>query len=190
MKNSLFLIASVGILGLAATFYKYDTSANAAPSKYEAPAGEGIAKHADLVVHEWGTFTSIAGKNGVALDWRPLNGPSDLPKFVHSQTSGNGFRGTYGTSGKGDMARIRMETPVIYLYTKKPMDVNVRVKFPQGKVTEWYPQASVVNKAYGRNTTGMFDSGQNASGINWGTIRLLADEETPEYLRESADSHY
>jgi hypothetical protein len=37
-----------------------------------------------LVVHEWGTFTSIAGKDGIALDWRPLNGPTDLPGFVHT----------------------------------------------------------------------------------------------------------
>src|SRR3989442_14914175 len=36
-----------------------------------------------LVVHEWGTFTSIAGKDGVALEWRPLNGPTDLPKFLN-----------------------------------------------------------------------------------------------------------
>src|SRR5947199_8347195 len=27
-----------------------------------------------LIVHEWGTFTSIAGKDGVTLEWRPLNG--------------------------------------------------------------------------------------------------------------------
>ncbi|HYO91632.1 MAG TPA: hypothetical protein VEQ40_08350, partial [Pyrinomonadaceae bacterium] len=24
-----------------------------------------------LIVHEWGTFTSIAGKDGVSLEWRP-----------------------------------------------------------------------------------------------------------------------
>ena len=36
----------------------------------------------DLVVHEWGTFTSIAGPDGQAVQWRPLTGPSDLPCFV------------------------------------------------------------------------------------------------------------
>src|SRR5437870_8014867 len=46
-----------------------------------------------LVVHEWGTFTSIAGKDGIALEWRPLNGLSDLPKFVHTiQKEGDGLR--------------------------------------------------------------------------------------------------
>ena len=43
----------------------------------------------DLIVHEWGTFTSIAGKDGVALEWRPLNGATDLPKFVHTIQEGD-----------------------------------------------------------------------------------------------------
>ena len=69
---------------------------------YYRPAGTVVeAKETDLIVHEWGTFTSIAGKNGVALDWRPLNGPSDLPKFVYNQNSADGFRGTYRIGRQG-----------------------------------------------------------------------------------------
>src|SRR5947209_735959 len=61
-----------------------------------------------LIVHEWGTFTSIAGKDGVALEWRPLNGPSDLPKFVHTIQEGSG--GLRHIQGKGDLtAAVRME---------------------------------------------------------------------------------
>ena len=37
----------------------------------------------DLEVHEWGTFTSVAGADGQAESWRPFSGPSDLPCFVH-----------------------------------------------------------------------------------------------------------
>ena len=33
------------------------------------------------VAHEWGTFTSVQGGDGVLLDWRPLE-TSRLPKFV------------------------------------------------------------------------------------------------------------
>jgi hypothetical protein len=41
------------------------------------------AEQADhLVVHEWGTFTSVAGPNGQADYWTPLAGPQDLPCFV------------------------------------------------------------------------------------------------------------
>src|SRR6059036_2986773 len=60
-----------------------------------------------LVVHEWGTFTSIAGKDGVAVDWHPLNGPSDLPKFVYDDLMAEaGFR--HGRT-KCDASLIRME---------------------------------------------------------------------------------
>jgi hypothetical protein len=130
----------------------------------------------DLVVHEWGTFTSVAGKNGVAIDWRPLNGASDLPKFVYTSADKKGWRGSYNDPGKGRVAKVRMETPVIYFYTAKEMEVDVKVAFPSGTITEWYPQAGWANAR--------FDS-----GINWGKIKLLPNE-TPDFLREIADSHY
>src|SRR6266571_5656214 len=37
------------------------------------------------VAHEWGTFTSVQGGDGVLLDWRPLES-SHLPKFVYDWT--------------------------------------------------------------------------------------------------------
>ncbi len=36
-----------------------------------------------LVAHEWGTFTSVAGRSGTSVMWAPLTGPSDVPCFVH-----------------------------------------------------------------------------------------------------------
>ena len=72
-----------------------------------------------LIVHEWGTFTSIAGKTGFALDWRPLNGSSDLPKFVHTLQDGRGLR--HGPAKLSLEAQIRMETPVIYFYADREM---------------------------------------------------------------------
>src|SRR6478609_9486121 len=32
----------------------------------------------NLVAHEWGTFTSVAGVHGAPVAWAPLNGPADL----------------------------------------------------------------------------------------------------------------
>jgi hypothetical protein len=151
---------------------------------YRPPGTSTQAKETDLVVHEWGTFTSIAGKNGVALDWRPLNGASDLPNFVYTEAGQGGYRGTHGISGKG-IARVRMETPVIYFYSPKEIDVNVDVRFPEGKITEWYPQAAVVNSNYAENKTGQ----SFGNGVNWGTIKLLPNEKE-NFLREAAYSHY
>ena len=40
-----------------------------------------------LTAHEWGTFTSIAGRDSHAAEWLPLTGSTDLPSFVeHFQT--------------------------------------------------------------------------------------------------------
>ena len=35
-----------------------------------------------VVVHEWGTFTTVAGEDGFAAQWLPLGGEQDLPCFV------------------------------------------------------------------------------------------------------------
>src|SRR5438876_3418336 len=35
-----------------------------------------------FVAHEWGTFTSVQGADGVLLDWKPLES-SKLPGFVY-----------------------------------------------------------------------------------------------------------
>lgn len=175
MKRSLILLTIASYLALALTLLDFSL-----PKKVEADS----LKPNDLVVHEWGTFTSIAGKNGVAIDWRPLNGASDLPKFVYTDAKKDGFRKTYNDPGKGRLARVRMETPVIYFYTPKEMEVSVSVDFPQGKVTEWYPQASVVNAEFGATKRG-----REETGINWGIIKLLPNE-TPNYLREVSYSHY
>src|SRR4051812_1595525 len=107
-----------------------------------------------LVVHEWGTFTSIAGKDGVALEWRPLNGPTDLPKFVHTMQDGQGLR--HGPSKLSLEAQVRMETPVLYFYTDRETNITTKVDFPKGKITEWYPQARSVQ-----------------AGIDWGTLKIV-----------------
>jgi hypothetical protein len=70
------------------------------------------------------------------MSWQPLTGPSDLPCFVHRLDQRNLKVAEYGT--------VRMETPVLYLYPLKPLTVSVHVGFPNGRITEWYPQATSV----------------------------------------------
>lgn len=161
MKRIIFAIALITIF--LGNFYQTETV-------------ESDSLPNDLIVHEWGTFTSIAGKDGTAIDWRPLDGTSDLPTFVYTSANKKGWRGSYQDPGKGRLAKVRMETPVIYFYTKKAMEVDVKVAFPGGTITEWYPQAGWANARF-------------ESGINWGKVKLLPNE-SPVYLRETADSHY
>ena len=89
-----------------------------------------------LVVHEWGTFTTVAGQDGVAVDWRPLSGPTELPGFVYDHRNlPKGVQAYEET--KGGRVPIRMETPVLYFYADRETTVTVDVRFPKGTVTEW-----------------------------------------------------
>ena len=69
-----------------------------------------------LTVHEWGTFTSIAGPDGQAVEWRPLTGPSDLPCFV-TTLNPNSIKINAQGGIPGLKALVRMETPVLYFYS-------------------------------------------------------------------------
>ena len=94
----------------------------------EPPAGPGLA------VHEWGTFTSIAGTKGEAVVWTPQAERDDLPSFVEHLRNSRTKGGLQGS--------VRMETPVLYFHATHPTTVSVRVRFSQGLLTEWYPHAA------------------------------------------------
>jgi hypothetical protein len=84
-----------------------------------------------LTVHEWGTFTSVAGADGSAIDWDALGCKDDLPRFVNAEQY-RGFK--WRLDGT-----VRMETPVIYFYSPREIAARVKVFFPKGVITEWYP---------------------------------------------------
>ncbi len=117
----------------------------------------------DLSVHEWGTFTSIAGKDGAALDWLPLTGSTDLPGFVeHLREPGfkGGLRGT-----------VRMETPVLYFYSSGETTVSVKVSFTKGLITEWYPHASSVAAGNPRTDFPLYQM-RTAGSITWNSVYI------------------
>src|SRR2546425_729211 len=99
-------------------------------------ASVALPKAADQIqqvtVHEWGTFTSVAGENGQAMAWRTYGTPDDLPCFVERF---GGFKG-------GLFGTVRMETPVLYFYGSRELSAHVKVRFPKGTITEWYPSAT------------------------------------------------
>ncbi len=84
-----------------------------------------------LEVHEWGTFTVLSGSNGIQIPWYASNSDlAHLPAFVSP-----------GIGGKTGMATIRMETPVLYFYPEKEMEVSVEVSFKNGTVSETFPHS-------------------------------------------------
>ncbi len=147
---------TVAALLLPALLHGYDSRPAAADGK--------------LIVHEWGTFTSFAGSDGVNLAFPPLVA-KDLPRFIlgpYSQPD-NPFLGLLKDRY---VARQRMETPVTYFYTDAPRTVNVRVDFPQGMLTEWYP---VVKEFDSGKTEEKRPSGN--SFLDWGSVRLIPPEQ-------------
>jgi len=94
---------------------------------------------AGLTVHEWGTFTSVAGQDGSAIEWNVLGCKSDLPGFVNDRGYRNVKSALTGT--------VRMETPVMYFYSPREVTANVKVQFPQGFITEWFPNADNARNA-------------------------------------------
>src|SRR5437868_10670721 len=88
--------------------------------------GALLAVHAhaatNYVAHEWGTFTSVQGSDGNLLLWHALQ-TSELPGFVYNWNRPGMNRGRM-IGGKGVLTTLqRMETPVIYFYADKPLNV-------------------------------------------------------------------
>jgi len=136
----------------------------------------------DLTVHEWGTFTAIAGKNGQAIEWQPLPllGTTDLPEFVEHFSTANFKLGLRGT--------IRMETPVMYFYSPQDVKVSVKVAFAKGIITEWYPHARHVEpRGVLRNTD--LDQMQMNGTIAWENVSISPGL-VPDLLREDLESRY
>lgn len=129
------------------------------------PAALTSRKEAPFIVHEWGTFTSFSGSDGVRLEFRPL-ADEDLPPFVLDRFLQSGVQ----SFGKAMIrTRLRMETPVTYFYTERERDVNVRVDFPQGLLTEFYPPV--------RSMSPDFKLGEalpiRNSSLDWGKVHLI-----------------
>src|ERR1043166_2918403 len=178
-------------------------------------AGKSPGKYA---AHEWGTFTSVQGTDGVLLQWHPLES-SVLPNFVYNwQHPGlNRQSGAALTLTKEVIMTLqRMETPVIYFYTDEPRTVDVSVHFPHGKITEWYPQAAQIGPSYvptppavttldsyahkaGVKSSFTFaswtkDKNVKESRARWASVELLPPRETRDLARalpfDRSGSHY
>jgi hypothetical protein len=131
-----------------------------------------------LIVHEWGTFTSIAGDDGNALLWLPIAIKSNLPTFVEHYPNPNVKSGLRGT--------VRMETPVIYFYSPRQVTVAASVSIASGLITEWFPHASHVRPA---NSSPIMLDPQSAGSIGWDEV-TISPATNANFSHESIPSHY
>src|SRR5215467_8864536 len=105
----------------------------------------------NLVIHEWGTFTSLQDEDGNAISG--INGDDEpVPEFVHRISN---FlilspRATMPILYQGAPAchpdvTMRLETPVVYFHpaadAKLPATLDLEVAFNGGWLSEYYPEA-------------------------------------------------
>ncbi|MGZ3721760.1 MAG: hypothetical protein ACXVA9_02440 [Bdellovibrionales bacterium] len=107
-----------------------------------------------LVVHEWGTFTSVQGSNGQVLGG--MNHEEEqLPSFVggrdvlsepfHKRCRFSKVIEVCDDTVVGPVIHAndvtqKMETPVIYFHSDRPRHVTVNVGFPKGIVSQYFPR--------------------------------------------------
>ncbi|HZO51289.1 MAG TPA: hypothetical protein VFB63_01165 [Bryobacteraceae bacterium] len=131
-----------------------------------------------LITHEWGTFTTVAREDGSSVRWAPLSGPADLPCFVANLGS--------TTFKQRSSGLVRMETPVLYFYSAEPVTLSVRVGFPHGWITEWYPFAtSVIPSSPGTAPVSPYAGGT----IRWDSVEVLPGH-APTLPKSARASHY
>ena len=139
-----------------------------------------------FVAHEWGTFTSVQGSDGVQMLWNPRIAP-ELPGFVYDRNRPRGPKGprTFFPGKPSMYYRQRMETPVLYFYSSQSRTVDVSIRFPRGDVTEWFPfQTAPLT---------VTDHAVDAPVLHWEKVHLLAGEPDTKGVQlseENPGSHY
>lgn len=146
-----------------------------------------------LRVHEWGTFTSVAGESGEPQPWAPLAGAADLPCFVYHLGNRDVKVVLPSTPSRPlptlTSSIVRMETPVLYFYAAQRMTLSVHVDFPQGWITEWYPQASQISPTIpGGSGMTRFPVGQGH--IEWNQVEVSPGLRTTGPTGEGASHYY
>lgn len=110
-----------------------------------------------LVVHEWGTFTSLQDETGRTLggintddepvpafchdlDWQLIAHPGELPPVLYK-----------GVASCQSDVTMRLETPVIYFHlpsgAASPLTASIKVAFRGGWLTQFYPAAEAAGFA-------------------------------------------
>lgn len=144
-----------------------------------AHAGDG------LVVHEWGTFTTLQDEKGQDL-WGINVDDEPVPGFVYNINAGAlslpilshnhwAYR-SKGVPTHFHPVRMRLETPVIYFHPganqKLPLTADVDVQFRGGWLTQFYPGATVSMPM----TNGGYDfrylNPDTVSGLSWKGLQI------------------
>jgi hypothetical protein len=137
-----------------------------------APAAEPAGKSSPppaaskFVVHEWGTFLGVQGSDGSTLGGMVAS-EEVLPPFVEARSFSTWDRVTL---------KSKMETPVTYFYTDRPLTVDVKVDMPRGILTHWFPMVYDFRPPVERNSVASpttVSSAPQGSYLYWQKVELI-----------------
>jgi hypothetical protein len=118
-----------------------------------------------FVVHEWGTFLSVQGSDGVSIGGM-VESEDQLPKFV----IGRGPDGWERAQARNvRVVFSKMETPVTYFYTDRSRVVQFKAKMPKGLLTHWYPTVYEMKPAWKKEE--VVDPSKGST-LDWGPFRV------------------
>jgi hypothetical protein len=133
---------------------------------------------ADLIVHEWGTFTSFQDARGQTIPGINVD-DEPVPKFVHRLNDIQVFtprsipaRWSQGAPRCHPDVTLRLETPVLYFYPQPGFaarSIDVRAAFVGGWLTEFYPFAETDQAGF----PATLDRSARGS-LNWQGLKLAS----------------
>jgi len=154
-----------------------------------------------VIVHEWGTFTSLQDENGRAIGGINVD-DEPVPDFVHDMGYVHNLPGTADTRVynfglppylpiKGwrpadQDVTMRLETPVIYFYPPKnapattALPLTVHVDFHGGLLSQYYPYAETSGFPNQLNWQQHIHLADCTSGLTWTLTHFGSAQPPPE----------
>jgi hypothetical protein len=168
------------------------------------PAAAYDPRSDGFVVHEWGTFTQVMASDGSLLPGLHHE-EEDLPSFVADRMKQAGGDPTNpALVSLAGPINAKLETPVTYFYSPRPLQVRVSARFPQGFFSQWFPHVTkmdppimdlgnlAVHNLVDRWMQRPEDipagcqaryAGEMANGLlDWGTVKVLGRDRLADLL--------
>ena len=141
-----------------------------------------------LVVHEWGTFTTVSDVYGASLEGLGHEEEA-LPDFVYSRTKVRECplrrQGYKGLEVPPSHVTNKLETPVLYVHSKTERSIRVRADFVGGLLSQWYPVTDLLGPPEGPRDAGPLDLAKvSRSFLEWDVDVLAQGAPQPAEVPE------